>query len=699
MSRTALLVLTACLAARAGEGLPENILRSVKDATVLIRVKSASKEGSGTGLLYKRADQAGFLMTNAHVIKHGNEVGLVTVLFRSGEKDEQSVEARVIAFHEESDLAILKVEMAGLPAPISVFATPKPRETQPVYVVGFPFGPGLSISKDKTAATVVKGTISGLRMGNAADLKSVEFFADVNPGNSGGPVVDSNGKLVGITQAKIARSAIGYAIAPRQAELFLECRTDEPIIQPVSNARGVAKFNVSVPFVDPKLQIKSMTISAMPSTAIEVASGKVLTAGAGNVWPQQTSAPLAIDRNAGIAKGELELKGSDATNAEYKCWIRVAIGNATERTMGFANLSVPFSGRDVRINVAVKQEPQLPMSLTSPVYSARAIACEPELHPGLKITTLAVNAENIVTPVLWSADGSRAYVLETNGRLRRIDMRRLREECSVNLGATCSSLQRSREGLVIAVRGQGLCVLDEDTLEFRRWVALPRVRYVSSGPNMSMAFARSEMGNELTVVDLAWGRVRTVIQPEKVDPPERFHKEGARFDGFGSMAVSSDGEFLFTISNKAIHRFKIDAGRLKHEEAGPSLGDYGQLVLSADNAYVSLINMRNTRPSDHPESQPDTTYIYKTTNLQMPAGLISVPWFNPGSIAFDCAASKIFATDGQNIFMVFDAQTRLDRKWLIPDFGRETKQILPFHEGRKALILNDKRLAWVEITD
>ena len=76
-------------------------------------------------------------------------------------------------------------------------------ETMPVYIFGFPFGEMLATSKANPAVTIGKGTISSLREDDAGDAAVIQIDGDVNPGNSGGPVVDARGRLVGVTVAKV----------------------------------------------------------------------------------------------------------------------------------------------------------------------------------------------------------------------------------------------------------------------------------------------------------------------------------------------------------------------------------------------------------------------------------------------------------------------------------------------------------------
>ncbi|HEV3262195.1 MAG TPA: trypsin-like peptidase domain-containing protein [Gemmataceae bacterium] len=137
----------------------------------------------------------------------------VTIVFRSGTAKESSVRAQVIASDADRDLAILKVQgVQGLPMPIDTDAGPNPVETMPVLVFGFPFGEALSLNKGNPAITVTKGSVSSIRLNDQGELGKVQIDGDLNPGNSGGPVVDERGRLVGVAVAKVRGTHIGLAI-------------------------------------------------------------------------------------------------------------------------------------------------------------------------------------------------------------------------------------------------------------------------------------------------------------------------------------------------------------------------------------------------------------------------------------------------------------------------------------------------------
>jgi len=120
----------------------------------------------------------------------------------------------VIAEDASTDLAVLHARTSGLPA-LSLLTKESPRVGQLVVAIGNPFG---------FEATVSAGVISAhgraLRGGDGRLIEGViQHTAPLNPGNSGGPLVDARGRVVGINTAIIAAAqGIGFAVPALTAE-------------------------------------------------------------------------------------------------------------------------------------------------------------------------------------------------------------------------------------------------------------------------------------------------------------------------------------------------------------------------------------------------------------------------------------------------------------------------------------------------
>lgn len=204
-SKAALMIMPSVVMVRAFKNDSDE--KKKKDAK-----KDNVEDGSlGTGVIVM---EDGTILTNYHVIAGSDRV---EVIFYDGTK----ANAKVVAVHPHNDLAILKPEKLPddlLPATLGSSAQLKYGDD--VVAVGFPFGIGPSVTS---------GIVSGLRREftgeNGAQLRNlIQFDAAINQGNSGGPLINSAGEVVGIVTALLNPSStektfigIGFAVTIESA--------------------------------------------------------------------------------------------------------------------------------------------------------------------------------------------------------------------------------------------------------------------------------------------------------------------------------------------------------------------------------------------------------------------------------------------------------------------------------------------------
>ncbi len=202
--------------------IPGEVLARLKAATVRVLVQDERSKASGSGFVLETEAGSVFVATNEHVI-HGSEAGAarVRVVFQSGTGGERTLTAEVAASDRRHDLAILKVLGNQVPPlPIELGIAIEPYETMQVYILGFPLGnPKLSVGK---------GAISSFTKGPRGNVTSVRLDGELQPGNSGGPVVDEAGRIVGVATAAILRAdRIGFAIPVAELKSMLNGRIAE----------------------------------------------------------------------------------------------------------------------------------------------------------------------------------------------------------------------------------------------------------------------------------------------------------------------------------------------------------------------------------------------------------------------------------------------------------------------------------------
>jgi len=194
--------------------LNAQVLRNIKAATVYIHVTSSTggSSGEGSGFFEK---ESGMIVTNAHVVdmldSDAPPPGRIEIVFFHGTPREVRTGGSVAGVDRESDLALIQLEPTNFrgPAPerLSVSSARGLHETQKVFVVGYPYG--IELGKE---ITVFSSTVSSLRKREDGTLGRVQLNGDMYPGNSGGPVVDTAGNVVGVAVAKILKTEINFAI-------------------------------------------------------------------------------------------------------------------------------------------------------------------------------------------------------------------------------------------------------------------------------------------------------------------------------------------------------------------------------------------------------------------------------------------------------------------------------------------------------
>ena len=182
----------------------QEIYQKVNPSTVT--VLTGMSDGSamvGTGVIFT---EDGYILTNAHVIAGGSEC---YVVLDTGENHR----ARLLGLDEEKDLAVIKIDAAGLPA--AEFGDSDALTVgDPVYAIGNPLGVELR-------GTLTDGIVSAINRDVYVDgvtMTLIQTNAALNNGNSGGPLINVYGQVVGINTMKMGSSSttsvegLGFAI-------------------------------------------------------------------------------------------------------------------------------------------------------------------------------------------------------------------------------------------------------------------------------------------------------------------------------------------------------------------------------------------------------------------------------------------------------------------------------------------------------
>lgn len=158
-------------------------------------------QGTGSGVIYSND---GYIVTNNHVVEFADKVRVTLY-------DNREFEATVVAKDKKTDLAVVKIEASDLPT-LKLADSDAAKVGEWVLAVGNPF----DLTSTVTAGIIsAKGRSLRLIQGNDAIESFIQTDAAVNPGNSGGALIDAQGRLLGINTAIATRTGAfqGYSFA------------------------------------------------------------------------------------------------------------------------------------------------------------------------------------------------------------------------------------------------------------------------------------------------------------------------------------------------------------------------------------------------------------------------------------------------------------------------------------------------------
>jgi hypothetical protein len=731
------LLLGAGYAAVAQEGLAPGVLHSVKQATLFVRVPSFGPPGpalerTGSGFLVYRRSEIGYVVTNEHVVRDAGTVeGALTVVLNAGRDDERGVPGRVVARDRETDLAIVRIEAGDLPDPLRLAPDADPRETQSVFVVGYPFGRALSLGSGSPEVTVSRASVSSLRRADDGRLVLIQIDGDINPGNSGGPVLDASGAVLGVAVAHVAHTRIGMAIPAAQVQAMLNGRVKSVEFHP--DPGRAEWFRVRVELIDPLARIRDVTLLSIWAGRFEGVPA----------WPGE-SEPLVA---SGMAEQRLRIDGSfadgmvrfhDPARGAKPIWyyqVRFTDGAGQTRYTRPAELGISPDGKTTRepaapatVSPSTQSQPAAEASPPAPpndwlghpdqktrreaaqagepVVTKKPLAGERRTIDDARVTTLSLDGEQALPCLLWSSDGKSFYLLERGGLLRKIGVPELVEERQFLVNKSCTWMDRSAEGLVVAVPGAGqVWVFDPDTLCVKARIDLKAARiapdaveWVASAPTLNVAVA-IDRSDQACVVGLGSGRVVRSLPRGLIESPAesvRAHPSSRFPVQLDHPAFTPDGKYLFVVSLETLHRFRLSGTEFVYEERGPRLGGgLLRLDISPDGLYVAMRAGSESYPG-HPGGGTSVAYVYRTTDLQVPVVAFTAPdvW---QALGFDRAAGRVYTCTVDGKLAIHAPDGTVERTYSVAGLGERGHQVLVAPVGRKLLLLTIKHLYWVEL--
>ena len=207
------------------------ITEMVNPGTVLIYAVTQTDSGFGTGFFIR---ENGYIVTNYHIVQNANTV---TVTLYSGEE----LDAKTLWYSSADDLALLKVEGSGFPV-LTIGDSDAVRVGETAIAIGNPAGNLGPLTTTQGIILAVKREVTVEGAYSIVDLTMMQTDAQVNPGNSGGPLCNDRGEVIGIVARKMTDyEGLGLAIpingAMELVNSYLDTGSTEGITSSLSKVR------------------------------------------------------------------------------------------------------------------------------------------------------------------------------------------------------------------------------------------------------------------------------------------------------------------------------------------------------------------------------------------------------------------------------------------------------------------------------
>ncbi len=222
-------------------------VEKIYDSVVVVENYSGDRlYGTGSGFVYKTDNTFGYILTNNHVIANASKV---KVKFTNKE----TADAEVVGNDDFSDVAVLKIPKKNVIQVAQIGDNAKMRVGDTTFAVGTP------LDSKTYSWSVTRGILSGkdrLVSSGSSYMNVLQTDTPINAGNSGGPLCNANGEVIGITNMKLASDQIegmGFAIpietAVDYANSFISGdKVDRPYI-------GVSIYDDQVSFFSSEVQV------------------------------------------------------------------------------------------------------------------------------------------------------------------------------------------------------------------------------------------------------------------------------------------------------------------------------------------------------------------------------------------------------------------------------------------------------------
>ena len=179
------------------DGSSKAAIQKILPSVVEIMTKKTSGSGGGSGVIMT---SDGYILTNAHVIDSARAVEV-------RDNEDNYYHATVVGYDSESDVGVIKIEGTFTPAEFANSETVEVGDT--VIAIGTPYDSALFQTATKGMVSAIRNSVEFKNLGITADV--IQHDATINSGNSGGPLINLSGQVIGLNSLQIINGVLNYA--------------------------------------------------------------------------------------------------------------------------------------------------------------------------------------------------------------------------------------------------------------------------------------------------------------------------------------------------------------------------------------------------------------------------------------------------------------------------------------------------------
>lgn len=255
-------------------GIAESVKKVYNSVVVVETYVNNNLYATGTGFVFKEDDNYGYILTNNHVIESGTTIKVIFT-------DNSEVEVSVVGSDSYSDIAVLKVDKKYVLGVATIGSSENLQVGDTTFAVGAP------VDASTYSWTVTRGILSGKDRLVEVSTSTSSYVMNVlqtdtaiNEGNSGGPLCNANGEVIGITNMKISSSSVegmGFAIPIETAIEYANNFIDgTPIVRPYL---GISMYDLSSSMFNSDTGIYVQSVeSGSPAETAGIQKGDIITA-------------------------------------------------------------------------------------------------------------------------------------------------------------------------------------------------------------------------------------------------------------------------------------------------------------------------------------------------------------------------------------------------------------------------------------